>query len=79
MNDPTPEHMSQMIEAIVGRAEQLLAYHQLDRPADKAGFTELLRLTFDEDEAGAGIFASMDDELLDILWQLYQKRLLSEH
>ena len=78
MNDPTPEQMSQMIEAIFGRAEQL-AYHQLDRPADKTGFIELLRLTFDDDEAGAGIFASMDDELLDILWQLYQKRLLSEH
>ena len=79
MNGPTPEQMSQMIDAIFGRAEQLLAYHQLDRPADKAGFTELLRLTFDEDEAGSGIFASMDDELLDILWQIYQKRLLSEH
>lgn len=79
MNDPTPEQMSQMIEAIFGRAEKLLAYHQLDRPADKTGFIELLRLTFDDDEAGAGIFASMDDELLDILWQLYQKRLLSEH
>ncbi len=79
MTDPNPDQLSDMIEAIFARSDQLIAHHQLDRPADKVGFIELLRLTFDEDEAGKQIFSTMDDALLDILWQMYQKRVLSQH
>jgi len=79
MTDPSPEQLSDMIEAIFSRSDQLLAHHQLDRPADKTGFKELLRLTFDEDAAGQQIFGAMDETLLDVLWQMYQKRVLSQH
>lgn len=79
MTDPNPDQLSDMIEAIFSRSDQLIAHHQLDRPADKQGFIELLRLTFDEDEAGRNIFAGMDETLLDVLWQMYQKRVLSQH
>jgi len=79
MTDPSPEQLSDMIEAIFSRSDQLLAHHQLDRPADKTGFKELLRLTFYEDAAGQQIFGAMDETLLDVLWQMYQKRVLSQH
>ena len=79
MTDPSPEQLSDMIEAIFSRSDQLLAHHQLDRPADKTGFKELLRLTFDEDATGQQIFGAMDETLLDVLWQMYQKRVLSQH
>lgn len=35
---------------------------------------ELLRLVFDDDDAGRTIFASFDDKLLKTLWEIYQKR-----
>lgn len=74
MHNPTPDDMNQMIEAIFSRADALLSKNDLDPPGDLIGFTELLRLTFDRDEAGKKIFATMDDELLTVLYQLYEER-----
>lgn len=78
MNNPTPNQMTQMIEAIFARCDQLLTHHDLPKPGDSTGFAELLRLAFDDDAAGRQIFDSFDDMLLEELWQMYQKRFLTE-
>ncbi|MGC6530276.1 MAG: hypothetical protein ACON4G_04575 [Candidatus Puniceispirillaceae bacterium] len=74
MHNPTADELNQMIEAIFVKADALLASHDLDPPGDQIGFTELLRLTFQADTQGQAIFASMDDELLSVLFQLYDER-----
>lgn len=74
MDNPSPEQMTAMIEAIFGKTDSLLRAHDLDPPGDLTGFTELLRLAFDDDEAGRAIFASFDEKLLKTLWEIYQKR-----
>ena len=74
MANPTPDELNHMIEAIFARADHLLAEHALDPPGDLIGFTELLRLTFGSDQQGQQIFTSMDEELLTVLYQLYEER-----
>lgn len=74
MSNPSPDEVTHMIDAIFKRADKLRSDHDLDPPGDLIGFTELLRLTFDRDEAGQQIFASMDEELLSVLYQLYEER-----
>ena len=74
MENPTPEQMTAMIEAIFDKADSLLQTHDLAPPGDLTGFTELLRLVFDDDDAGRIIFTSFDDKLLKTLWEIYQKR-----
>jgi hypothetical protein len=79
MNEnPTPEQMRDMIEAIFAKTDQFRASHDLDPPGDLVGFTELLRLVFGDDAAGQAIFASFDEQLLSALWDMYQKRVLVE-
>ena len=56
------------------RHDSLLTAHDLDPPGDFTGFSELLRLVFDDDDAGRAIFASFDEKLLKTLWEIYQKR-----
>ena len=72
--NPTQDELTQMIEAIFARADQLLKTNDLPPPGDQTGFTELLRLVFEGDETGQAIFASMDAELLKLLFDMYQKR-----
>jgi len=74
MHNPSPEQMTAMIEAIFDKADSLLKANDLDPPGNLTGFTELLRLVFDDDEAGQAIFASFDQKLLKTLWEIYQKR-----
>lgn len=74
MENPSQDQMLDMIEAIFARADQLLAANDLPPPGDQTGFTELLRLVFEGDEAGQAIFATMDSELLKVLFDMYQKR-----
>jgi len=74
MENPTPEQMNAMIEAIFEKTDSLLTAHDLDPPGDFTGFSELLRLVFDDDDAGRAIFASFDEKLLKTLWEIYQKR-----
>ena len=74
MENPTPEQMTAMIEAIFNKADSLLQTHDLAQPADLTGFSELLRLVFDDD-SGRAIFAGFDEKLLKTLWEIYQKRL----
>ena len=73
-DNPTLDQMNQMIEAIFVRTDHFLATHGLAQPGDRTGFVELLRLVFDADEAGRAIYASMNDELFDQLWKMYQGR-----
>ncbi len=77
-HNPSPDEMKQMVEAIFARTDQFRAAHDLDPPGDLTGFRELIRLIFSEDEAGLEIFAQIDSDLLDALWQMYQKRVLVE-
>ena len=74
MKNPSPEQMTAMIEAIFDKADSLLQANELDPPGDMTGFTELLRLVFDDDDAGRAIFTSFDEKLLKTLWEIYQKR-----
>jgi len=74
MENPSPEQMTAMIEAIFDKTDSLLQAHDLDPPGDLTGFTELLRLVFDDDTAGRAIFTSLDEKLLKTLWEIYQKR-----
>lgn len=74
MDNPTPDQMTEMIDAIFARADQLLDTHDLDKPGDQTGFNELMRLVFEGDPAGQAIFAGMDDALLAVLFDMYQKR-----
>ena len=77
MDNPTPDQMTEMIDAIFARADQLLETHDLDQPGDQIGFNELMRLVFEGDQAGQAIFASMDEALLAVLFDMYQKRQIS--
>ena len=72
--NPTPDQMQDMIEAIFAKADQLLTANDLQKPADQTGFNELMRLVFDGDEAGQAIFSSMDEALLELLFDMYNKR-----
>ena len=74
MENPSPDELTHMIEAIFVRADKLLADNDLDPPGNVTGFTELLRHVFGTDENGMKIFATMDDELLTVLYQLYEDR-----
>ena len=74
MKNPTPHDLDHMIEAIFARCDALLADHELDPPGNQTGFNELMRLTFEQDEAGRAIFATMDEELLETLYKLYEGR-----
>ncbi|MGB0520609.1 MAG: hypothetical protein ACPG6Y_04930 [Candidatus Puniceispirillaceae bacterium] len=76
--NPSPEQMRDMIEALFAKTDEFRAQHDLDPPGDLTGFTELLRLIFSDDAAGQAIFASFDEELLTTLWDMYQKRVLVE-
>ena len=74
MENPNPDQLDQMIEAIFIQCDTLLEIHGLDYPGNLTGFTELVRLTFDRDEQGRAIFATMDEELLGTLFKLYDER-----
>lgn len=74
MDNPTPHDLDHMIEAIFVKCDKLLSDHELDPPGNQMGFNELMRLTFEQDEAGRAIFATMDDELLETLYKLYEGR-----
>jgi len=74
MENPTPHDLDHMIEAIFVKCDKLLSDHELDPPGNQIGFNELMRLTFEQDEAGRAIFATMDDELLETLYKLYEGR-----
>ena len=74
IDNPTPEQMTKMIEAIFAKTDDLLNNNDLSPPADLLGFTELLRLVFDDDNAGRAIFNSFDKKLLETLWEMYKKR-----
>lgn len=74
MENPTPHDLDHMIEAIFVRCDKLLSDHELDPPGNQIGFNELIRLTFEQDEQGRAIFATMDDELLETLYKLYEGR-----
>lgn len=72
--NPSPEQMTAMIEAVFTKTDVLLDSHDLPPPVDLTGFIELLRLVFDDDDAGRVIFSGFDDKLLKVLWEIYQKR-----
>ena len=74
IDNPTPEQMTNMIQAIFAKTDDLLNKNNLHPPGDLMGFTELLRLVFNEDDAGRGIFNSFDEKLLETLWEMYKKR-----
>lgn len=75
MDNPSPEQMRTMIAAIHNKADAFLKAHDLPPPEDFKAFRELLRLIFDEDEAGRAIFARFDQKLLETLWEMYPGRL----
>lgn len=74
IDNPTPEQMTDMIEAIFAKTDDLLNNNDLSPPGDLIGFTELLKLVFDDDNAGRAIFNSFDEKLLETLWEMYKKR-----
>ena len=74
IDNPTPEQMTNMIQAIFAKTDDLLNKNKLPPPGDMMGFTELLRLVFDDDDAGRAIFNSFDEKLLETLWEMYKKR-----
>ncbi|MGC6535947.1 MAG: hypothetical protein ACON44_01145 [Candidatus Puniceispirillaceae bacterium] len=74
MENPSQDDVTQMIEHIFARVDKMLADNELDPPGDQTGFTELLRLLFSADDSGMAIFAAMDDELLVLLFKLYDER-----
>ena len=74
IDNPTPEQMTNMIQAIFAKTDDLLNKNDLPPPGDPMGFTELLRLVFNDDDAGRAIFNSFDEKLLETLWEMYKKR-----
>ena len=74
IDNPTPEQMTNMIQAIFAKTDDLLNQNNLPSPGDLMGFTELLRLVFNDDDAGRAIFNSFDEKLLETLWEMYKKR-----
>lgn len=74
MENPSPDQLDQMIEAIFVRCDKLREDNDLDYPGNLIGFTELVRLTFAGDAQGRAIFETMDEELLDTLFKLYDER-----
>ena len=74
IDNPTPEQMTNMIQAIFAKTDDLLNKNDLPPPGDQMGFTELLRLVFNDDHAGRAIFNSFDEKLLKTLWEMYKKR-----
>ena len=44
IDNPTPEQMTNMIQAIFAKTDDLLNKNNLPPPGDLMGFTELLRL-----------------------------------
>ena len=78
IDNPTPEQMTNMIQAIFAKTDDLLNKNDLLPPGDLMGFTELLRLVFNDDDAGRAIFNSFDEKLLETLWEMYKKRPESE-
>ena len=74
IDNPTPEQMTNMIQAIFAKTDGLLNKNDLSPPGDLMGFTELLRLVFNDDDAGRAIFNSFDEKLLETLWEMYKKR-----
>ena len=50
--NPSPEQIRDMIEALFAKTDEFRAQHNLDPPGDLTGFTELLRLIFSDDAAG---------------------------
>ena len=78
IDNPTPEQMTNMIQAIFAKTDDLLNKNDLLPPGDLMGFTELLRLVFNDDDAGQAIFNSFDEKLLETLWEMYKKRPESE-
>ena len=74
IDNPTPEQMTNMIQAIFAKTDDLLNNNDLPPPGDLMGFTELLRLVFNDDDAGRAIFNSFDEKLLKTLWEMYKKR-----
>lgn len=74
IDNPTPEQMTNMIQAIFAKTDDLLNKNDLPPPGDQMGFTELLRLVFNDDDAGRAIFNSFDEKLLETLWEMYKKR-----
>lgn len=74
IDNPTPEQMTNMIQAIFAKTDDLLNKNDLLPPGDLMGFTELLRLVFNDDDAGRAIFNSFDEKLLETLWEMYKKR-----
>ena len=74
MENPSQDDVTQMIEHIFARVDKMLADNELDQPGNETGFTELLRLIFSADDNGMAIFAAMDDELLALLFKLYDER-----
>ena len=74
IDNPTPEQMTNMIQAIFAKTDDLLNKNDLPPPGDLMAFTELLRLVFNDDDAGRAIFNSFDEKLLETLWEMYKKR-----
>ena len=74
IDNPTPEQMTNMIQAIFAKTDDLLNKNGLPPPGDLMGFTKLLRLVFNDDDAGRAIFNSFDEKLLETLWEMYKKR-----
>ena len=74
IDNPTPEEMTNMIQAIFAKTDDLLNKNNLPPPGDLMDFTELLRLVFNDDDAGRAIFNSFDEKLLETLWEMYKKR-----
>ena len=74
IDNPNPEQMTNMIQAIFAKTDDLLNKNDLLPPGDLMGFTELLRLVFNDDDAGRAIFNSFDEKLLETLWEMYKKR-----
>ena len=78
MQNPTPDDMNKIIEAIFAKTDSFRAANGLDAPADKIGFIELLRLVFEQDEQGKAIFQTMDEALFDVLYDIYKSRQTNE-
>ena len=78
MQNPTPDEMTKMIEAIFTKTDSFRTQHGLDAPADKVGFIELLRLVFNQDDQGKAIFQSMDDTIFEVLYDMYKSRQTNE-
>ena len=74
IDNPSPEQMTNMIKTIFAKTDGMLNSHDLSPPGDLMGFTELLRLVFDDDDTGRAIFNSFDEKLLETLWEMYKKR-----